>query len=57
MFLKYALDLRKSIEKYRRDLYELAKSKGIYDPEVKKIVKELDGKIMELKEVLSEIPR
>jgi hypothetical protein len=36
LFLKYALELRKSLEEDRRELDELAKSKCIYDPEVKK---------------------
>lgn len=55
MLLKYALDLSRSIEEYRRDMYDLARSKGIYDPGVIRISQELDGKIIELQRILSEI--
>ena len=34
MILKKALDLSKSIDDYRLDMYELAKNKGLSDPDV-----------------------
>ncbi|GAA3315201.1 hypothetical protein GCM10020331_009640 [Ectobacillus funiculus] len=34
MILRSALDLSKSIDDYRLDMYELAKNKGLSDPDV-----------------------
>ncbi|MEH7012006.1 aspartyl-phosphate phosphatase Spo0E family protein [Neobacillus niacini] len=55
MMLKYVLDLEMSLEGYRQQMYDLAKNKGIGDPETIKINQELDRKIVLLQKILSEI--
>lgn len=52
MVLKNALDLSKSIDDYRKDMYELAKNKGISDPDVIKISHQLDEKITMLQKII-----
>jgi Spo0E like sporulation regulatory protein len=52
MILKNALELSKSIDHYRQDLYELARDKGFSDPGVVKISQELDEKIFKLQEIV-----
>jgi hypothetical protein len=46
MILREALDLSKSITNYRLDMYELAKSRCLSDPDVMKISQKLDSKIL-----------
>lgn len=55
MILKNTLDLSKSIDAYRKDMYELAKNKGISDPDVIKISHQLEEKITMLQKIISEI--
>lgn len=55
MLLKNALDLKRSIDENRRNMYELASNNGISDPEVVKVSQELDGKIIILQNLLSQI--
>ena len=52
MILKDALDLSKSIGDYRLDMYELAKKKGLSDPDVIKISDQLDRKIIMLQKMI-----
>ncbi|MFC6604445.1 Spo0E family sporulation regulatory protein-aspartic acid phosphatase [Ectobacillus funiculus] len=52
MILRSALDLSKSIDDYRLDMYELAKNKGLSDPDVIKISYQLDRKIILLQKML-----
>ncbi|MED1466791.1 aspartyl-phosphate phosphatase Spo0E family protein [Bacillus salipaludis] len=54
MILKNALDLSKSINKYRQDMYELAKNKGISDPGVIQISQRLDEKIIMIQKMISD---
>ncbi|MFP3124769.1 Spo0E family sporulation regulatory protein-aspartic acid phosphatase [Ectobacillus funiculus] len=46
MILRNALALRESINEYRESMHEVAKKKGISDPSVIQISKQLDGKII-----------
>jgi Spo0E like sporulation regulatory protein len=52
MILKKALDLSKSITDYKRDMYKLAKNKGISDPDVIRISHKLDGQIVMLQKMI-----
>ncbi len=52
MILRSALDLSKSIDDYRLDMYELAKNKGLSDPDIIKISHQLDRKIILLQKML-----
>lgn len=51
MILKGTLDLIKSINDCRLDMYELAKKKGFTDPDVIKISDQLDKKIIMLQKM------
>jgi hypothetical protein len=55
MILKSALDLSKSINEYRQDMYELAKNKGISDPGFIQISQRLDEKIIMLQKIIFDI--
>jgi len=55
MMLKNALDLRKDIREHRNDLYVLAKSKGLSNPEVFKISQQIDEEIFLLQKIIREI--
>lgn len=55
MMLKYVLDLEMSLEGYRQQMYDLAKNKGMGDPETIKINQELYRKIVLLQKILFEI--
>lgn len=55
MLLRDALDLSKSIDHYRIDMYELAKKKGFTDPDVIKISDQLDRKIIMLQKIINTI--
>ncbi|WP_260287194.1 Spo0E family sporulation regulatory protein-aspartic acid phosphatase [Peribacillus aracenensis] len=55
MFLKTALDLKKSIEGYQKKMSLLVMNKGIKDPETIKTVQELDQQIVSYKRLLAEI--
>jgi hypothetical protein len=48
VILKNTLDLIESINKHRQDMYQLAKNKGLSDPDVIKYSQQLDEKIMML---------
>ena len=52
MILKEVLDLSKSIDHCRIDMYELAKKKGLSDPDVIKISEQLDREIIMLQKIL-----
>jgi 5,10-methylenetetrahydrofolate reductase len=49
MILKNAMDLTNSIKKYRQDMDQLVKMKGISHPDVKKFGQQLEKRIMLLK--------
>ncbi|WP_255822063.1 Spo0E family sporulation regulatory protein-aspartic acid phosphatase [Domibacillus sp. PGB-M46] len=55
MLLKSALDLRKSIEEDRYDMYKLAKNTDFSDPGILKISQQLDKKIILMQKLISEI--
>jgi cupin superfamily acireductone dioxygenase involved in methionine salvage len=55
VILKRALDLRRSIDEYRRNINDLATNKGISNPEVIRLNQELDKKIIILQKMLVEI--
>lgn len=55
VILKRALDLRRSIDEYRRNINDLATNKGIPNPEVIRLNQELDKKIIILQKMLVEI--
>ncbi|MBZ5753693.1 aspartyl-phosphate phosphatase Spo0E family protein [Metabacillus rhizolycopersici] len=55
MILREALDLSKSIANDRLDMYELAKDKGLSDPDVIKISQQLDFKIRNIESILRKI--
>ncbi|MGM0875232.1 MAG: aspartyl-phosphate phosphatase Spo0E family protein [Bacillota bacterium] len=55
MILKNVLELSKSINDFRQDMYELIRSKGVSDPDVIKISKQLDRKIFMLQKIIGEI--
>lgn len=52
MILKKALDLTKSIEDYRLDMDELAKKKGLSNPDVITISQKLDKKVLAVQKIL-----
>ena len=52
MILRNVLALRNSIDEYRKKMYELAREKGISDPDVVKISQQLDHKIMMLQKIM-----
>ncbi|MBT2667270.1 aspartyl-phosphate phosphatase Spo0E family protein [Bacillus sp. ISL-4] len=54
MILRNVLALRESIEEYRQNMSELAKKKGISDPNVIKISQQLDGKITILQKIVND---
>ena len=55
MILKCVIDLNKSIENSRRDMYELVKNKDISDPDVIRISHGLDEKLITFQKILDEI--
>lgn len=55
VILKRALDLRRSIDEYRRNINDLATNKGISNPEVIRLNQELVKKIIILQKMLVEI--
>jgi hypothetical protein len=55
MILKNILDLNQRIITYRQDMYELARNKGISDPDVIKISQKLDEDIIKLQKIICEI--
>lgn len=44
----HEIDIMKSIDNHRIEMYELATKKGIADPDVIKLSQDLDGKIIDL---------
>ena len=56
MILRNVLALRESINEYRESMHEVAKKKGISDPSVAQISKQLDGKIIMLQKIMSDTP-
>ena len=54
MILRNVLALRESINEYRQSMHEVAKKKGISDPSVIQISKQLDGKIIMLQKIMSD---
>lgn len=52
MILKKALELRRSIERYRRNMNELATNKGISHPDVIRMSQNLDEEIIILQKIL-----
>jgi hypothetical protein len=54
MILRDTLELRKSIDNYRLNMYELVRNKGLSDPDVIKISQQLDKKIFMLQKVMYE---
>jgi hypothetical protein len=52
MILKKALELRRSIERYRRNMNELATNKGISNPDVIRMSQNLDEEIIILQKIL-----
>ncbi|MFP3125635.1 aspartyl-phosphate phosphatase Spo0E family protein [Ectobacillus funiculus] len=52
MILRNVLALRNSINEYHKKMYELAREKGISDPDVVKISQQLDHKIMMLQKIM-----
>ncbi|MGM0922976.1 MAG: aspartyl-phosphate phosphatase Spo0E family protein [Bacillota bacterium] len=52
MIFREALDLSKSISKYRSVMYELAKNKGLSNPDVIKISQQLDTEILKAQKIL-----
>jgi len=52
MILKEELDLIKSINECRLEMYELASNKGFSEPEVIKISHQLDRKIIMLQKMM-----
>ena len=52
MILRKALDLSKSIDNHRLDLYELVKKKGFSNPDVIKMSQQLDKKIVMLQRIV-----
>jgi DNA-binding Lrp family transcriptional regulator len=52
MILKKALELRRSIDRYRRNMNELATNKGISHPEVIRMSQKLDEEIIILQKIL-----
>jgi hypothetical protein len=55
MILRDVAALSASIGEYRQRMYELAKKKGISDPQVLKISKQLDRKIMMLQKIMCKV--
>ncbi|MGM0878636.1 MAG: aspartyl-phosphate phosphatase Spo0E family protein [Bacillota bacterium] len=55
MILKSILDLSQCINKYRQDMYELARNKGLSDPDVIKVSQKLDEEIIKLQKIICEI--
>jgi hypothetical protein len=55
MILKNILDLNQCINKHRQDMYELARNKGISDPDVIKISEKLDEDIIKLQKIICKI--
>jgi Spo0E like sporulation regulatory protein len=55
MILKNILDLDQCISKHRQDMYELARNKGISDPDVIKISQKLDEDIIKLQKIICRI--
>lgn len=53
MILRNVLALRNSIDECRKRMYELAREKGVSDPDVVKISQQLDNKIMMLQKTMS----
>ena len=56
MILRNVLALRESINEYRESMHEVVKKKGIFDPDVVQISKQLDGKIIMLQKIMSDTP-
>ncbi|MER2060450.1 MAG: aspartyl-phosphate phosphatase Spo0E family protein [Niallia sp.] len=52
MIQKSILDLRNSISKDRKRLYQLAKSMGISDPNVIQLSQKLDEKILKMQKFM-----
>lgn len=52
MILKKALELTKSIEDYRLDMDELAKKKGLSNPDVITISQKLDKQVLAVQKIL-----
>ncbi|WP_396953734.1 aspartyl-phosphate phosphatase Spo0E family protein [Neobacillus mesonae] len=55
MVLRTALECHKRIVKYRRDLYKLAKVKGISHINVIDLSKKLDKEIILLQKIMQEV--
>ncbi len=52
MALESMLALQKSIGQFRQRMYELAKRKGVSDPDVVKVSQQLDEKIIMLQKIM-----
>ncbi|MFP3121891.1 aspartyl-phosphate phosphatase Spo0E family protein [Ectobacillus funiculus] len=52
MILRNISDLSKEISKDRQEMYELAKSKNLCDPDVVKISQRLDRKIIMMQQII-----
>ena len=55
MLFRKVIELRKSINKDRQEMYKLAKNVGLLDPSVIKISQKLDDEIVLLQKILSGI--
>ncbi|MFF2854780.1 aspartyl-phosphate phosphatase Spo0E family protein [Peribacillus sp. NPDC058002] len=55
MVLKNVLDLIKSIEECRQDMYKLTKNRSFSDPEVVNISQQLDVRITKLQKIIYEL--
>ncbi|MBD1381711.1 aspartyl-phosphate phosphatase Spo0E family protein [Metabacillus arenae] len=52
MILEDVIALKKCIDEYRQSMYQLAKKKGISDPNVIQISQQLDRKIIVLQKII-----
>ncbi|WP_413789619.1 aspartyl-phosphate phosphatase Spo0E family protein [Metabacillus rhizosphaerae] len=55
MILKNILELKKSINKHRKDLYRISKDKRLSDPEVLNLSRQLDGEIETMQKLMKQI--
>lgn len=57
MIVRNALALKHSIDESRQDMYELARKKGISDPQVIKISQQLDKQIIKFQKITHDIKK
>jgi hypothetical protein len=55
MILKQVLDLRRSIDEYRRNLNDLRRNKGLSNPDVIRLSQKLDEEIVMYQKILYKI--